>query len=291
MAKFKLNDMPQEYFQYMLDIMHKEGHHYFYHDDAQYRDGLKVEGPDELFVGFTIRLFLYNKDQSGSVKLGAEWKSKIGQAWRIAAEFGGKAIWYVVKTRYDIYDSRKKAKDLTVPDNTLYSLAIRVKTDSIFETLKDDESFYEIDMGNILKYTWYFHIKVVGQVLLGMSITSETASRPDDAWGRRCCLWDLELPVGAIGVYTCELVDNTKKNWIQLTDPKDKKSTHYFDHGNLSNGTILHYTIRLSFREYVVSTDFHPELFTQQSDKPTYINAYFSEALNIINFDVDVPYT
>ncbi|XP_070381832.1 uncharacterized protein [Dermacentor albipictus] len=251
MAKFKLNDMPQEYFQYMLDIMHKEGHHYFYHDDAQYRDGLKVEGPDELFVGFTIRLFLYNKDQSGSVKLGAEWKSKIGQAWRIAAEFGGKAIWYVVKTRYDIYDSRKKAKDLTVPDNTLYSLAIRVKTDSIFETLKDDESFYEIDMGNILKYTWYFHIKVVGQVLLGMSITSETASRPDDAWGRRCCLWDLELPVGAIGVYTCELVDNTKKNWIQLTDPKDKKSTHYFDHGNLSNGTILHYTIRLSFREYV----------------------------------------
>ncbi|XP_070381836.1 uncharacterized protein [Dermacentor albipictus] len=289
MAKFKLNDMPQEYLQYMLDIMHKEGHHYFYHDDAQYRDGLVVKGPEKLFIGFTIRLFLYNKDQSGYVKLGAEWISRIKETWRLVAEFREKAIWYAARKRLYLKDAT--GAPLTVPDNTLYSLAIRVKTKSRFEAFKDEEPFYDIDLENVVNYTWDFHIKVVGQVLLGMSITSETASRPDDAWGRRCCLWDLELPVGAIGVYTCELVDNTKNNWIQLTDSKDKKTSHYFNHGNLSNGTILHYTIRLSFREYVVSTDFDPELFKQQSDKPKYINAYFSEALNIINFEVDVPYT
>ncbi|XP_065308020.1 uncharacterized protein [Dermacentor albipictus] len=289
MAKFKLNDMPQEYLQYMLDIMHKEGHHYFYHDDAQYRDELEVKGPDELFIGFTIRLFLYNKDQSGYVKLGAEWTSGIRLKWRIVAEFREKAIWYDGRTGYYLRDAT--GAPLTVPDNTLYSLAIRVKTNAIFEALKDDKPFYEIDMGNVVNFAWNFHIQVVDQVLLGMSITRETASRPDDAWGRRCCLWDMKLPVGAIGVYTCELVDNTKDNWIELTEEEDKKTTHYFNHGNFPNGTILHYTIRLSFRDYIVSSDFDPAVFPQQSDKPNYINAYFSEALNIINFDVDVPYT
>ncbi|XP_070381567.1 uncharacterized protein [Dermacentor albipictus] len=289
MAKFKLHDMRQDYLQYMLDIMHMEGHHYFYHDDAQYRDELKVKGPDKLFIGFTIRLFLYNKDQSGYVKLGAQWKSGIWPTWKIVAEFREKAIWYVKQTRSNFYE--KTGRALTVPDNTLYSLAIRVKTNSIFQALKDDKPFFEVDLENVVNYAWNFHIQVLGQVLLGMSITRETASRPDDAWGRRCCLWDMELPVGAIGVYTCELVDNTKDNWIELTEAEDKKTSHYFNHGNFPNGAILHYTIRLSFREYIVSSDFDPAVFPQQSDKPKYINAYFSEALNIINFDVDVPYT
>ncbi|XP_070381292.1 phospholipid-transporting ATPase ABCA3-like isoform X4 [Dermacentor albipictus] len=31
MAMFKLHDLRQEYLEYMVDIMHKEGHHYFYH--------------------------------------------------------------------------------------------------------------------------------------------------------------------------------------------------------------------------------------------------------------------
>ncbi|XP_054920107.1 uncharacterized protein [Dermacentor andersoni] len=240
MAMFKLQGIPKDYFQYMLNIMHKEGHHYFYHDNAQYKDEKVVPGPDQLFVGFTIRLFLYNKDQSGHAKIGAQWTSKIGQQWRIVAEFRDKAIWYAGKTRFKV--GEYTGSNRTVPEDTLYTLAIRAKTDAVFQ-------------------------------------------------GVQCALSNLWVPVGTVGVYTCALVDNTKENSLELTHANGAKTSHHFSHGNLPNGTLLHYTIRLSFRQYIISTDFDPMIYLQDSHEPNYINAYFSEALNIINFDADVPYT
>ncbi|XP_054920696.1 uncharacterized protein [Dermacentor andersoni] len=109
--------------------------------------------------------------------------------------------------------------------------------------------------------------------------------------GRRCCLLNLWMPVGTIGVYTCALVNNTKENWIELTHANGSKTSHHFSHEKLPKGTLLHYTIRISFTKYIVSCDFDKTIAAQESEKPNYINANFSEALNIINFDVDVPYT
>ncbi|XP_054921402.1 uncharacterized protein [Dermacentor andersoni] len=289
MAMFKLQGIPKDYFQYMLNIMHKEGHHYFYHDNAQYKDEKVVTGPDQLFVGFTIRLFLYNKDQSGHAKIGAQWTSKIGQQWRIVAEFRDKAIWYAGKTRFKV--GEYTGSNRTVPEDTLYTLAIRAKTDAVFQALLNEDPFYEVDVENTLDYAWDFHIKAEGQILLGMSLTGEAVPRPKNFWGVQCALSNLWVPVGTVGVYTCALVDNTKENSLELTHANGAKTSHHFSHGNLPNGTLLHYTIRLSFRQYIISTDFDPMIYLQDSHEPNYINAYFSEALNIINFDADVPYT
>ncbi|XP_075527244.1 uncharacterized protein LOC142559549 [Dermacentor variabilis] len=289
MAMFKLHDLPQEFLEYMVDIMHKEGHHYFYHDDAQYKDEQVVIGPKRLFLGFTIRLFLYNKDQSGYAKLATEWKSSVGQTWHLVTEFRDKSVWYSGRKRFTIKDDKQSVG--TLPDDSVYALCIRVLTKKEFQALLNDKPFYKIDVENTINYTWTFRIKVVGQILLGMSITSDTVPRADPLWGRRCCLLNLWMPLGTIGVYTCALVDNTKENWLELTHANGSKTQNYFSHGNLPNGTILHYTIRLSFSEYIISSDFDTTIAPQKSHEPNYINVYFSEALNIINFDVDVPYT
>ncbi|XP_070381835.1 uncharacterized protein [Dermacentor albipictus] len=289
MALFKLQGLPQEFLEYMVDTMHKEGHHYFYHDDAQYKDEQVVVGPDKLFIGFTVRLFLYNKDQSGNAKLSTEWVSFVRQKWRLETEFYDKNIWYSGRSRFTIKDDRKAVG--TLPDDSVYTLSIRVSSKREFQALLNEKPFYTIDVENTVDFTWTFRIKVVGQILLGMSTTSDTVPRAGNLWGRECCLKNLWMPVGTIGVYTCELVDNTKENWVKLTHGDGKITSHYFSHGSLPNGTLLHYTIRVSFTEYIVSTDFDKTMVTQESDKPNYINAFFSDALNIINFDVDVPYT
>ncbi|XP_070381839.1 uncharacterized protein [Dermacentor albipictus] len=189
MPMSKLNDIPQEYLQYMVDIMHKEGHHYFFH------------------------------------------------------------------------------------------------------ALVNEEGFYKHEKRNVIGHKCYFYIEADGLLLLGLSIASETVPRAANLWGRRCCLWNLKMPVGTVGVYTCALVDNTKENWIELTHANGSKTSHHFSHAKLPNGTLLHYTIRISFTEYIVSTDFDKTIVPQESETPNYINAFFSEALNIINFDADVPST
>ncbi|XP_054921401.1 uncharacterized protein [Dermacentor andersoni] len=211
MAMFKLHDLPQEYLEYMVDIMHKEGHHYFYHDDAQYNDEQVVIGPDQLFVGFTIRLFLYNKDQSGYAKLATEWKSSVGQTWHLVTEFRDKSIWYAGRRRFTIRDDSKSVG--TLPDDSVYTLSIRVLTDKVFQALLNEQPFYQIDVEDTVNYRWTFRIKVQGQILLGMSTTSDTVARTDDLWGRQCCLRNLWMPVGTIGVYTCALVDNTQETY------------------------------------------------------------------------------
>nr|XP_054920668.1 uncharacterized protein LOC126518276 [Dermacentor andersoni] len=144
MAMFKLHDLPQEYLEYMVDIMHKEGHHYFYHDDAQYNDEQVVIGPDQLFVGFTIRLFLYNKDQSGYAKLATEWKSSVGQTWHLVTEFRDKSIWYAGRRRFTIRDDSKSVG--TLPDDSVYTLSIRVLSTEVFQALLNEQPFYQIDV-------------------------------------------------------------------------------------------------------------------------------------------------
>ncbi|XP_070381838.1 uncharacterized protein [Dermacentor albipictus] len=239
MPMSKLNDIPQEYLQYMVDIMHKEGHHYFFHDVTQFEDRQVVKGPDKMFVGFTIRIFFYSKDQSGNAKLFA-YKGVGDHRWLIGAEFLDKGIWYHGRKPFELRDYKRA--HISLPDDAVHSLAIRVITEDILE-------------------------------------------------GRRCCLWNLKMPVGTVGVYTCALVDNTKENWIELTHANGSKTSHHFSHAKLPNGTLLHYTIRISFTEYIVSTDFDKTIVPQESETPNYINAFFSEALNIINFDADVPST
>ncbi|XP_070381834.1 uncharacterized protein [Dermacentor albipictus] len=288
MPMSKLNDIPQEYLQYMVDIMHKEGHHYFFHDVTQYNERQAVIGPDKLFVGFTIRIFFYNKDQSGHAKLAAYWSSR-ENGWQIAAEVRDKSIRYAGKTSLEPLEY--KSAHISLPDDAVYSLAIRVIEEDTLEALVNEEGLYKLERRNVIGYKCYFHIEADGLLLLGMSIASETVPRAANLWGRRCCLWNLKMPVGTVGVYTCALVDNTKENWIELTHANGSKTSHHFSHAKLPNGTLLHYTIRISFTEYIVSTDFDKTVVPQESETPNYINAFFSEALNIINFDVDVPST
>ncbi|XP_070381307.1 uncharacterized protein [Dermacentor albipictus] len=283
MPMSKLHDIPQEYLQYMVDIMHKEGHHYFFHDVTQYEDD--VIGPDKLFVGFTIRIFFYSKDQSGHAKLAAYWSS----GWQIATEFRDKSIRYAGHT--GLAPIEYKSAHISLPDDAVYSLAIRVTGKDIIEALVNEEGFYKHEKRNVIGHPCWFYIKADGLLLLGMSIASETVPRAANLWGRRCCLWNLKMPAGTVGVYTCALVDNTKENWIELTHANGSKTSHHFSHAKLPNGRLLHYTIRISFTEYIVSTDFDNTIVPQESETPNYINALFSEALNIINFDVDVPYT
>lgn len=288
MAMFKLHDLPQEFLEYMVDIMHKEGHHYFYRDDAQITDELEMTGPERLFVGFTIRLFLYNKDQSGHSKLEVEWRSAFfQQPWRVTLEYYEKRVKY---TGIDRFSTDVKEYE-AIPDDAVYSLGIRVVSDRVFQALFNESPTGELDVEATLNDVWTFHVKVEGQVLLGMSMNSESVPRPDNQWGRRCYLKHLWMPLGTIGVYTCKLVDNTKPNWIELTHADGTQTSHHFGHGDLPNGTLLYYTIRLSFKTFIITCNFHPTIMLQETDKPNFIEATFSEALNIINFDVDIPYS
>nr|XP_037289949.1 uncharacterized protein LOC119184757 [Rhipicephalus microplus] len=252
-------------------------------DDAQYPSKATLVLPD-YFVGMTIRLFVYKRDDEGQATINVEYYKAL-RYWNALVEYRDHRFRFYSKsggtgnTSYEIND---------VPESKFYILGIKCKDQANFEAYVNEMPVGSVNVSQILNYTWTLYLTASGQYMISFHMINEDGAVPNGYWGRSSYFRNYWLPIGTIGILTCDIVDNSKENWMDhWVGPRDNDSKRFkFNHGSLKKDTRVYYTIKLYTSAFAFSCSFENTIYVEPTNNPHYIQPYFSEALNIENFDL-----
>lgn len=298
MSLFPWLQIPADFLAYQQEIGSREGAHYYYQNGHKELVRHAIS-PSPGVVGFTCRIFAYKDIDKYGAKV-AFWWRRDGFAeyhTEVNVEDDLFVMGYEKHTGFSTVKSNIK-----IVKGQFFSAAVRIRNGEHLAVFADRTEFNHAWMKNTLSSTWSISV-ASGVPMLSMHLTNELHDFPYNYWKTQGLGYpDIFLKLGAIGIYTCKIVDNSAKNAIYINYDQSNTFTGVeFNHGSLPNGTIVYYTIRLMDSQIFVSSNFDNQVhrlgrrkysvvFYSTYPNPDRLVAQFSSALLPLNFECEVPH-